>query len=166
MGIPSKYFLAEPYNDNKMRYDFIKHLYVLEVDKVKAEGIDLVRLWGSKENAEAILELLSTNIYAYILSYKDSKYRDEMLYYLSHSSKVRSDIYEILIDGCWYLRQEAGMMIAYTHGINLLQSKEVKIGLENIVSIIGEQKIKNTDLANRILRYDIEVEDSEIGKRW
>ena len=140
-----------PYDDDKLKYIYTNHRYVLELDnQASATGIDLVTLWQGNDNALMYLEMVSDVCYTYILRFKDSKYFLRMLYYLSHSEEMRRALYEMMIDTVRYNHEDGGFMIAYQTGINLHEMKELRLKIENAVSVIGDQIIRNYGLQQRV----------------
>lgn len=157
MAIPKHDKLDRPYDENSnMVYDYTEQRYVATVDGIKQNAyINLITDWTTAENAQSYLDLLSRVIYETILSFKDSKYRTSMLYYLAHSKKARNEIYKIMQDGAWYNRRDGGFMMAYNSGANLNQGKMIEFGLDKALSPIAKQIVSNSYLGSRFLPYDI-----------
>lgn len=157
-----------PYNDTKMRYDYDNHRYILEVDYASFEvARDLIGRFGSKENAEALLENMARVVYEYILSFKKSEYRLKTLYYLSHSQEMRSSIRQLMIDVLFYGFQEGGWAMAYITGINLQEAKNIdNIQLKTAVGMIGDIMVQNHGLKQRYFKYTFDLVPSSTEDRW
>lgn len=157
MAIPQYDRLLAPYNDELLEYDYDNNRYYPTVEGVfKYGGVNLVVDWTTKENAQTYLYLLSAVVYDVILSYKDSiKYKNIMLYYLAHSKEMREWLANIFIDTAWYNRRDGGFMMAYNSGANLNQGKLIEFGIDKALSSIAKQKIMNSDMGSRVLKYNI-----------
>lgn len=156
MAIPTYDVLEIPLVDTFMVYDFNEHRYVALVDGILKDAyVNLVVDWGSKENAQSYLDLVSRVIYETILSFKDEKYKYTMLYYMSHSKKMRREIQKIFYDTIWYNRRDGGFMMAYNSGANLNQGKMIEFGIDKAISSIARQIVKNSPLGTRYMTVDI-----------
>jgi hypothetical protein len=156
MAIPTYDFLERPLADDFMTYDFNEHRYIPLVDGILKDAyVNLVVDWGLKENAQSYLDLVSRVIYETILSFKDEKYKNTMLYYMAHSKKMRREIQKIFNDSVWYNRRDGGFMMAYNTGANLNQGKLIEFGIDKAISSIARQIIKNSPLGTRYMTVDI-----------
>jgi len=156
MAIPTYDKLERPLVDEYMTYDVNEHRYIALVDGILKDAyINLVTDWGSKSNAQSYLDLVSRVIYETILSFKDEKYKNTMLYYMSHSKKMRIEIYKIFCDTVWYNRRDGGFMMAYNSGANLNQGKMIEFGIKQALSSIAFQIIKNSPLGTRFMTVDV-----------
>jgi len=156
MAIPTYDKLDKPLTDSFMEWDFNEHRYVPLIDGILKDAyVNLVTDWQSKENAQSYLDLLSRVIYEVILSFKDEKYKNTMLYYMAHSKKMRKEIYKIFCDSVWYNRRDGGFMMAYNSGANLNQGKMIEFGIKQALSSIAFQIIKNSPLGTRFMTVDI-----------
>ena len=156
MAIPTYDKLERPLVDDFMTYDSNEHRYIALVDGILKDAyINLITDWGSKENAQSYLDLVSRVIYETILSFKDEKYKNTMLYYMSHSKKMRIEIYKIFCDTIWYNRRDGGFMMAYNSGANLNQGKMIEFGIKQALSSIAFQIIKNSPLGTRFMTVDV-----------
>ena len=155
MSIPTYDYLAVPYEEkdrNGLLYDKKESRYIPSVDFVNKNAyVDLIGVWGSEENAQSYLDLLSSVIYTYILSHYDNKYRYQILYYMAHSKQVRNALSQIFVNSVWYNHRDGGFMLVYSSGINMDQMKEFKLDLERALSPIERQIIDNSFLGTRIL---------------
>ena len=156
-----------PYNDNKMRYDYDNHRYILEVDHASwAVARNLTQRF-KKENAEALLETMSRVVYEYILSFKKSEYKSKMLYLLSHSVEMRESIRQVMEDVLFYGFQEGGWAMAYVTGINLQEAKNIdNIKLKTAVGMIGDTMVGNHGLKQRAFKYVFDVVPNSTEDRW
>lgn len=146
----------KPFDDDLMEYDYDESMYIPKVEGIRENTyVDLIRDWTTHDNAQSYLQLLARVVYEVILSYKDPKYRDEMLYYLAHSKRARNDLFRIFSDSVWYNRRDGGFMLAYNSGVNLNQGKFVEFGIDRTLSPIAKEMIKNTYFASKVLPYDI-----------
>ena len=156
MAIPTIDFLERPLKDDFMTYDNNEHRYVALVDGILKDAyVNLITDWGTKENAQSYLDLLSRVIYETILSFKDEKYKNTMLYYMAHSKKMRREIQKIFNDTIWYNRRDGGFMMAYNSGANLNQGKLIEFGIDKAISSIARQIVKNSPLGTRYMTVDI-----------
>jgi len=156
MAIPTYDKLERPLVDDFMTYDNSEHRYIALVDGILKDAyINLITDWGSKPNAQSYLDLVSRVIYETILSFKDEKYKNTMLYYMSHSKKMRIEIYKVFCDTVWYNRRDGGFMMAYNSGANLNQGKMIEFGIKQALSSIAFQIIKNSPLGTRFMTVDV-----------
>lgn len=156
MAIPTVDFLALPLKDTFMEYDNNEHRYIPLVDGILKDAyVNLIVDWGTKTNAQSYLDLLSRVVYETILSFKDEKYKNTMLYYMAHSKKMRREIQKIFSDSVWYNRRDGGFMMAYNSGANLNQGKLIEFGIDKAISSIAHQIIKNSPLGTRYMTVDI-----------
>ena len=156
MAIPTYDFVTKPEKDDFMEFDFTEHRFVPLVDGISKDAyVNLVTDWGTKENAQSYLDLLSRVVTETILSFKDEKYKNTMLYYMAHSKKMRLEIQKIFYDTVWYNRRDGGFMMAYNTGANLNQGKMIEFGIDKAISPIARQMIKNSPLGTRYMTVDI-----------
>ena len=156
MAIPTYDKLERPYNDSFMEFDYKEHRYVALVDGILQQAyVNLVVDWQTKENAQSYMDLVSRVIYETILSYKDERFKETMLYYMAHSKKMRAEIYKIFCDTVWYNRRDGGFMMAYNTGANLNQGKLIEFGIDKALSPIAHQIVRNTPLGTRYMAIDI-----------
>ena len=155
------------FDDKYMKYDYLNHRYVLVEEHASwAVARPLVLQYGSKENAEAILEKISQIAYDYILRFKRSELHKKTLYYLSHSLELRNAIRQLMEDVLFYGFQEGGWAMAYVSGINLQEVKNMPIDPKTMVGTIGHEIVRNTGLAQRYFKYNFSVVESSAEDRW
>lgn len=156
--IPIQDFIANPYNDNYMKYNKVFHRYSISVEYfAKALGDDeIITKLGGNDNAEWILNHTSEVTYAVIDSYTDSKYRDKMRYFLSHSKRLREWLLRTMIDVLIYDESDGGLYTAYATGINFNEMKAFDMILTNYVGRMAQQIMINGGLAERVMRYDLD----------
>jgi len=148
--------LTAPFNDDFMEYNYDEQRYVPLVDGITKESyVNLVNDWGTKENAQSYLDLVSRVVYEVALAMKDQKYRLKETYYLSHSREARELILRLFSDTVWYNRRDGGFMMAYNSGANLNQGKLIEFGIDKAISPIATQLIKNSILGTRYFTTDI-----------
>lgn len=158
MSIPTYDFVSRPFNDDFLSWNYDENRYVPLVDGILKDCyVNLVIDWGTKENAQSYLDLLSRVVMETALSSKDQKYRMKMLYYMAHSKQVRQILLKIYSDSVWYNRRDGGFMMAYNSGVNLNQGKMIEFGIDKTLSPIAKQLIKNTVLGTRILPIEIDT---------
>lgn len=157
MAIPELDFLQQPLVDDMLDYDYTNHRYIPTINGVKNTAyLDLVVIWGSTENAQSYLELLSQVVYDVILSKVDGdKNKNKVLYYIAHSKEMRNLMIDIFKDSVWYNQRDGGFMLAYNSGVNLNLGKFMEFGIDKSLSVIAQQKIKNSPLGNRVLKYNL-----------
>jgi hypothetical protein len=155
MAIPAHDYLAVPYQEPDMHgllYNKIESRYLPSIDFVSKNAyVDLIGVWGSEENAQSYLDLLSSVIYTYILSHYDNKYRYIVLWFMAHSKQVRNALSQIFVNSVWYNHRDGGFMLVYSSGINMDQMKEFKLDLERALSPVERAIIDNSFLGTRIL---------------
>lgn len=169
MAIPTTDFLAQPYNDEKMKYNYDLHAYMLDIDyAMTMTGLgDLINDMDGRENAEWLMEWISRVSYEYIRSFKDAKFYNRLTYYLSHSKRARDILERFMLDILFYIEQEGGLFMAYVTGINLQEAKNItNISLKTAVGVIGDQIIRNSELAMKEFLYDFDVVASTTGLEW
>ena len=156
MSIPTNDFLTIPLTDDFLDYDFNESRYLAKVAGITKDSyVNLVIDWGTPENAQSYLDLLSRVVIETILSFKDEKYKMPMLYYMSHSKKMRIELQKIFADSVWYNRRDGGFLMAYNSGANLNQGKMIEFGIDKALSSIAKQIIKNSPLGTRYMTVDI-----------
>ena len=145
-----------PFDDERMKYIFADHRYVLELDSQMFEtGINLPLIWGGNDNALMYLELVSDVCYTFVAKFKDSKYFHRLFYYLAHSKEMRRAMNELMLDTVRYNHEDGGFMIAYQTGVNLHEMKELRLKIENAVSVIGDKIARNFGLQQRLNNFNI-----------
>lgn len=156
--IPIQDFIANPYNDNYMTYNKVFHRYSISLEYfAKALGDDeIITKLGGNDNAEWMLNHTSEVTYAVIDSYTDSKYRDKMRYYFSHSKRLREWLLKTMIDVLIYDESDGGLYTAYATGINFNEMKAFDMILTNYVGRMAQQIMINGGLAERVMRYDLD----------
>lgn len=139
-------------DDIRAWYDSDNRRWVLTLDEANYHtGLELEVLWESVDNAEWYLDAVSRVVETSVLRYKDSRYtNDEFIYELTHSKNKREALIKVMIDAIQYNEAGGGFLMAYETGINLQEMKELKLKIENAMSVIAEQIIKNTKLAERV----------------
>lgn len=148
--------LANPFDDEKLRYVIKDHRYVLERDIADFEtGLVLSEIWQGEDNVLWYLDAISKVTYTYLTKFKDSKYYERMLYYLSHSQKARDMIFELMIDTIQYNHEDGGFLIAYQTGVNLHEMKDINIKLEMAISVIGKQVLHKYGIMQRLNNVNI-----------
>ena len=156
MAIPSYDFIERPYDDDYLIYDYNENRYIAKVDAiVQYSYVNLVRDWGTKDNAQSYLDLVSRVIYTVILSFKEQRFRNAMLYYMSHSKSARQTLLEIFSDTVWYNRRDGGFLMAYNSGANLNLGKLIEFGIDKAISSTAKQMVRNTEFGTRRLTIDL-----------
>lgn len=167
MSIPTSDFLSKPYEDDVLAYDYDTHQYYMKLDASQnLTGINLTELWRGDENAQFYLQLIGNVVYTSILRFKDEKYRDRMMYYLSHSKKARNALIALFKDTVHYNHSGGGFMTAYQTGINLHEMKTMRLEPEQFTSPIALEIIKNNGLGTRYFKHDFTVVASTSGLEW
>lgn len=167
MAIPATDFISKPYQDDVLSYNYDNHNYYMNLDaSLDLTGINLIELWRGNENAQFYLELISNVVYTSILMQKDEKYREKMLYLLSHSKKARQGIIALITDTIHYNHSGGGFMTAYQTGINLHEMKTLRLEPEQFLSPIAKEIMKNYGFATRYFRHDFNVVPSSNGLEW
>ena len=155
MAIPTYDYLSAPYQEPDMAgllYNMVESRYVPSIDFVSKNAyVNLIGVWGSEENAQSYLDLLSSVVYTYILSHYDNKYRYQVLWFMAHSKQVRNALIQIFVNSVWYNHRDGGFMLVYSSGINMDQMKEFSLDLNRALSPVERQIIDNSFLGTRIL---------------
>lgn len=155
MAIPTYDYLSAPYQEPDMMgllYNMVESRYVPSIDFVSKNAyVNLIGVWGSEENAQSYLDLLSSVVYTYILSHYDNKYRYQVLWFMAHSKQVRNALIQIFVNTVWYNHRDGGFMLVYSSGINMDQMKEFSLDLKRALSPVERQIIDNSFLGTRIL---------------
>jgi len=156
-----------PYDNDELRYDYKNHRYVLQVDHASYEvARQLVEVYQGQENAEAILEKVSQIVYDYIYSFKKSELYERMQYYLSHSKEMREAVRQLMLDVLFYGFQEGGWAMAYVTGINLQEVEKLDIPLKVAVGEVGDSIARSRGLAQKFIKYDFDVVESNPNDKW
>lgn len=167
MAIPTTDFLTKPYEDDILEYDFDTHQYFMKLDaSMGLTGVNLTELWDGEENAQFYLKLISDVVYTRILAHKDEKYREKVLYYLSHSKKAREAIIALIKDTVHYNHSGGGFMTAYQTGINLHEMKTLRLEPEQFLSPVANEIMRNYGLHTRYFRHEFPVVASTVGSEW
>lgn len=157
MAIPINDRLNYPLDDENMYYDFTKHHYILRHDAVlRLAYIDMVELFGGEDNAQAHCNLLSTVIFDSIMRFRRVENVEKATYYLAHSKEARESFLRLLLDSQWFNRTDGGFMVVYNTGINLNEMKEIPMDIKRSMSVIADQIVKNSRLADRVVRYNLD----------
>ena len=155
MAIPTYDYLSAPYQEPDMAgllYNMVESRYVPSIDFVSKNAyVNLIGVWGSEENAQSYLDLLSSVVYTYILSHYDNKDRYQVLWFMAHSKQVRNALIQIFVNTVWYNHRDGGFMLVYSSGINMDQMKEFSLDLNRALSPVERQIIDNSFLGTRIL---------------
>ena len=155
MPISTYDYLAVPFEEddrNGLLYNKTESRYVPSFDFVSKNAyVNLLGVWGSEENAQSYLDLLSSVIYTYILSHYDNKYRYTVLWFMAHSKQVRNALSQLFVNSIWYNHRDGGFMLVYSSGINMDQMKEFKLDIDRALSPVERQIIDNSFLGTRIL---------------
>ena len=155
MAIPTYDYLSAPYQEPDMAgllYNKVESRYIPSIDFVSKNAyVNLIGVWGSEENAQSYLDLLSSVVYTYILSHYDNKYRYQVLWFMAHSKQVRNALIQIFVNTVWYNHRDGGFMLVYSSGINMDQMKEFSLDLKRALSPVERQIIDNSFLGTRIL---------------
>ena len=172
MPIPQYDRLNNPFNDDKMFYDYKDNRYVLQLDyavEQTGQGDLVLELSsdGTDDNAQWLMKQVSRVAYEYIRSFKDAKFQDRLTYWLSHSKSAREAIRKLMLDMVTYTQQEGGLFTAYITGINLQEAKNITdISLKTAVGIIGHQIVMNYGLSEREFRFDFDFDITKKGVDW
>ena len=111
-----------PISDNKMTYDFEKHMYILNKDFIRS------RYKVDGEITDELLFDVSDNVYLFIYSFKTGKLNyDKMEYELAKNSELREWLYEALLRQFQYANTTNGDLIQLQHGIDLSNEKSLDI---------------------------------------
>ena len=111
-----------PISDNKMTYDFEKHMYILNKDFIRS------RYEVDGKITDELLFDVSDNVYLFIYSFKTGKQNyDKMEYELAKNSELREWLYEALLRQFQYAFTTNGDTIQLQHGIDLSNEKSLDI---------------------------------------
>lgn len=156
MAIPLNERLNAPLIDDIMTYNFIDSRYVITVQGVQDLAyIDLLSVFDSVDNAQAHLDLMSRVVYESIMRFKRPEEVLKSYYYISHSKIGRKALLDIFVDSNWFNETDGGFMVLYNTGINLNEMKEIPMDIKRSMSVIAEQIVKNSRLAERLVRYNL-----------
>lgn len=158
-----------PYDDNVMSYDYKEQRYLLKADYIKSlispQDFE-VNEFDIEERAKILVDQISRATYDVILSFKDSKYFNKTMYYLAHSQDMRSGLKDIMSSVAYYSTVEGGFENSYLTGINLQDSTQLKVTLEDAVGIRGMNIIKTRGLATRVFREKFDYVAPSETDRW
>lgn len=114
-----------PTNTNAMRYDMVKHLYVLEPAYIKATfDYDFEVREGSLTKARDKMYQISRTVYNFIYNHhlKNKKFWE---YYLAFDEEARAVIQNCLEEQMRYEWESNVSMLEYQIGINLLNGVKI-----------------------------------------
>ena len=155
MPIPTYDYLVNPYqeeNEEGLFYDKLQSRYLPSIDFVANNAyVNLISVWGTKENAQSYLDLLSSVVYTYIMKQYDNKYRYVILWHMSHSKQVRNSLKQIFTNTVWYNHRDGGFMLVYSSGVNFDQMKDMQFDLKKALSPVERAIIDNSFLGTRII---------------
>ena len=155
MSIATYDRLLAPFDDDKMNYLTEYHRYELLPEMADFQtGLNLSELWEGNDNVLWYLSAISEVTYTILERLKDAKYRERFQYYLSHSNKNREAIFKIMVDTIQYNFEDGGFLIAYQTGINLHEMKEIRMKIENAVSVIADGIIEKYGLKERFIKWN------------
>jgi hypothetical protein len=111
-----------PITDEKMTYDYEKHMYILNKDFIRS------RYKVDGEISDELLFDVSDNVYLFIYSFKTGKQNyDKMEYELAKNTELREWLYEALLRQFQYADVTNGDTIQLQHGIDLSNEKSLDI---------------------------------------
>ena len=155
MSIATYDRLLAPFDDDKMNYLTEYHRYELLPNVADNQtGLNLSELWQGNDNVLWYLSAISEVTYTILERLKDAKYLERFQYYLSHSNKNREAIFKIMVDTIQYNFEDGGFLIAYQTGINLHEMKEIRMKIENAVSVIADGIIEKYGLKERFIKWN------------
>lgn len=165
--IPTQDFINAPYDDTYLIYNRVFHRYVINLNYfIEAIGDDtIITKLGGNDNAQWILDHTSEVTYSVIDSYTDSKYRDKMRYYFSHSKRIREWLIKTMRDVLIYDDADGGVYTAYATGINFNEMKAFDMILTNYIGRMAQQIMINGGLAERIPRFDLDRVTSQFSNK-
>ena len=115
-----------PTNTEQMKYDYTKHIYMLEVEYLKNSlGLDFVVKEGSLTKAKDKMFQISRTIYNYI--YKHTHYRDYMEYRLALDDTLREVIQSVLEEQARYEYEMNAEYLSKQSGINLVNGIQIPL---------------------------------------
>lgn len=117
----------EPFADNKLKYDYSQHRYVLSQSFIASryptfkQGIDSNKM-------KELIEEVSDNVYLYIYSHKTGiENYDKMEYELAKNQYYREWLAEALIRQFEYAVTTSGDTVHKQHGIDINNDKTIDI---------------------------------------
>ncbi len=115
-----------PTDTSAMKYDYDKHLYILDVETLNTNiGVDLLEVSGSMTKARDMSYQISRTIYNHI--YKHTHYRDFMEYRLALDETLRETIQMALEEQARYEVEMNAQFLAYQSGVNLVNGVTVPL---------------------------------------
>lgn len=160
--IPTFDFI-NPTDDKYLKYSKFDNRYILnETYAPDACGEDTINDdLGGTENLIWILDHLSQIVYQVIDNKTDSKYRDKVRFYLSHSKRMRNAIRRALVDILIYSMQDGGVYTAYASAKNFAEMKAFDIKLTDYCGVMVDTIILNGGLAERVVRWNLNTVTTE-----
>lgn len=115
-----------PTDTNQMKYNYDKHLYILDLTYLKSTlGLDFEVSEGSETKAKDMLYQISRTIYNYI--YKHTHYRDFMEYRLAFDEDLRDIIQNVLEEQARYQYLMNAQYLAYQSGVNVINGTQIPL---------------------------------------
>jgi len=102
-----------------MKYNYDKHLYVLEIEHLKNNfALDFMEKEGSKTKAVDRLYRISRTVYNWI--YAHTHYIKQMEYWLAFDEDLRPVIQNALEEQARYEHEMNAEFLTYQHGVNVI----------------------------------------------
>ena len=117
-----------PYNDDEMKYDLHRRMYVItDVGVNRLTGIDLVSIAGSQTEADLIKYEVSQDIYNIISMYSMIGSYLYKVFQIAKDEDLREKFKRILADQIrYYVRSGAGVL-KDQHGVHIEKGKAIDI---------------------------------------
>ncbi|HOO43433.1 MAG TPA: hypothetical protein PKU69_00040 [Bacillota bacterium] len=115
-----------PTDGTDMKYNYSKHMYVLDVLYCKSElGIDFEISEGSMTKAKNKLLRISKAVYTYLYAF--TRYYKQMEYWLANDSDLRQPILDMLEEQAIYEYNMSAEMLSMQSGVNVLTGQNIKL---------------------------------------
>lgn len=156
-----------PYNDNDMKYDLDRHMYILTKDGVeKNTGIDLNVEFDSEKEVEIFLLECSQDVYNFVFSYSLFQSIKLKKFFIAKDSELREDFKQALVAQARYMYRSSANLLKDMHGINIETNKLIE--LQNLRGDIGISSTSKSILSRTGLLYTgiIYTNDYEDDGTW
>lgn len=156
-----------PFDDEKMKYDFESHRYVLDMDDFNfRNGVVLSTELGSENSALDFLDSISEQMYNFVYDSANFMYRGNNIkikeYKMAKDHNIRDDIYLAMANFIKAALRTDIDIVGDEQKINIETGARIDIRNGDDIPIKTFRALKKTDLLYTGI-YDYEVEDYRVG---
>jgi hypothetical protein len=117
-----------PFEDEFMRYDKMFHRYILKEDAISnLLNINMEDDATDKAEVNAICNDISTDVYNFIYSFKETMQFPKMEYLLATRDFFREGVMQMMLAEIRYWFESRGTSIKFQHGINIEKANQISV---------------------------------------